>query len=88
MHIIHINIIGTMAATCTTIAFIPQVLKIIKTKHVRDISLQMYIILTIGIFLWLIYGLLIEAFPVILANSISVVFCAYILVMKIRHGGQ
>ncbi len=84
----HINAIGLAGGVFTTVAFLPQLFKILKTKHVRDVSLIMYIILTSGIVMWLIYGLLIKSAPVIFANMVSVVLCSVILVMKIIYSGK
>lgn len=86
MDINYIAIIGLIAGTCTTISFLPQVIKIIKTKETKDISISMYIILATGMLLWIIYGIFIEALPVILANTISFVFATIILIFKIRYG--
>lgn len=80
-----IAIIGSVAAVCTTIAFLPQVLRIRRTKHAADLSLPMYILLSFGILCWLIYGALIKSMPVITANAITLVLCIYILVMIIRY---
>lgn len=80
-----ITIIGLIAATCTTISFIPQVIKIIKTKGTKDISLLMYIIMTAGLLLWLIYGLIIHDLPIILANAISSVLVIIVLIFKIKQ---
>ncbi len=82
----YITIIGLVAATCTTIAFFPQILQVYRTKQTRDLSLPTFIFLTTGIFLWLIYGILLESLPIILANSITVVGCFYLMIMKIKHG--
>ena len=82
---LHINIIGIVAGICTTMSFFPQLTKILKTKHVRDISLKMYIILSTGIFLWLIYGFLSESFPIILANTMSLTLCLIIVTKKISY---
>ena len=79
------TIIGLVAAICTTISFLPQVIRIIKTKHTKDLSLAMYSILTIGLFLWLVYGILVKDLPVIIANSISLLCAAIILVLKIKY---
>ncbi len=80
-----ITIIGFLAATGTTISLLPQAIKIIKTKHAKDISLGMYLILTTGIFLWLVYGILIKDFPLIVANGISLLFSVTILILKLIH---
>ena len=81
-----ITIIGLLAAACTTIAFLPQVIKTVKTKKTKDISLLMYIILTTGILLWVVYGLLTIDLPIILANSITFVLALIVLMLKIIHG--
>jgi len=80
------ELLGFVAAICTTISFLPQVIKIIKTKETKDISLLMYIILNIGIFLWLIYGFLISEPPIIVANGIVFILGLLILILKIKHG--
>lgn len=82
----YITAIGMLAAACTTIAYIPQAIKTIKSKQTKDLSLGMYSVLNIGILSWLIYGLLITDWPIILANGISIIFTTTILVMKIKHG--
>lgn len=81
-----ITVMGIIAAICTTVSFLPQAIKIIKTKTTKDISLTMYIILVIGVILWLIYGILTNDFPVILANGISTIFTLTILILKIKLG--
>jgi len=80
-----IKIIGYIAAILTTSAFIPQAVKTIKTKHTKDLSLTMYIALTLGILLWLIYGIFLKDLPIILANGITFCFTLIILILKIRH---
>jgi len=80
-----VTIIGLVAAICTTIAFFPQVIKIAKTKKTQDISLHMYILLTTGIFLWLVYGLIINDLPLIFANLISLILATSVLVFKIKY---
>ena len=81
-----ITIIGLLAAACTTIAFLPQVIKTVKTKKTNDISRLMYVVLTTGIFLWVVYGLLTIDLPIILANSITFVLALIVLMLKIIHG--
>ncbi len=88
MQRIHISTIGLIAGICTTISFIPQIVKIIRTKRARDLSLYMYIILTTGVFLWLIYGVLIREAPIILANSVTFVLCLFVLVAKFMYRGK
>ncbi len=80
-----ITLMGLMAAACTTISFLPQAIKTIRTKHTKDLSLAMYAIFTTGIFLWLVYGLIIKDIPLITANIITFIFTSVILIMKIRY---
>ena len=79
-----IEIIGYVAASLTTISFIPQALKVIRTNDVKALSLKMYIILNTGLLLWLIYGLLTVSMPLILANFITLFFTGFILFKKIK----
>lgn len=79
-------IIGLIAGLLCTISFLPQVIKIIKTRHTKDLSLITFSIFSLGVFLWLIYGILIEKLPVILANGITLILVIIILVLKIRYG--
>jgi MtN3 and saliva related transmembrane protein len=77
--------IGFFAAFCTTIAFLPQALKIWKTKSTKDISLYMFVIFTIGVFSWLVYGIIISDLPIILANAITLILSLFILVFKLKY---
>lgn len=81
-----VNIFGYAAAILTTAAFLPQVIKTLKEKKTEDISLGMYIIFTLGISMWLIYGILKNEPPIILANLVTLVFALMILILKIKHG--
>lgn len=74
-----------MAACCTTIAFLPQALKIIKEKDTAAISASMYSLFTLGTLLWLCYGLLTDNFPVILANAVTCALASVILFYKFRY---
>lgn len=80
-----ITILGLIAAACTTVSFLPQAIKTIKTKHTKDLSLRMYLILTIGTFLWFVYGILTKNLPVILANGITLIFTTTILFVIIKY---
>lgn len=80
------TMLGLLAGACTTAALLPQVYKTLKTKNTRDISLLMYVFLTLGILLWLIYGIMLNEMPIILANSISLLLTAGVLILKIKHG--
>ena len=79
------ELIGYMAATLTTVSFVPQALHSFKTKDVSGISLGMYSIFTLGIALWLVYGLLISAWPIVIANVITLALASMILAMKLRY---
>jgi MtN3 and saliva related transmembrane protein len=76
--------IGFFAAFCTTIAFLPQAIKVYKTKSTKDISLYMFLIFTVGVFSWLIYGLIINDWPIILANAVTLVLSFFILIYKLK----
>ena len=78
--------LGTVAGLCTTIAFLPQVLKVWRTRSARDISLGMYAILAIGIVFWLAYGWILGIWPVIIANAVTLVLVAVVIAMKLRWG--
>jgi MtN3 and saliva related transmembrane protein len=78
------NFIGFIAAICTTVSFVPQAIKIHKTKKTNDISLGMFILMSTGVALWIAYGFLIASAPVIVANAVTLMLAAYILVMKVR----
>lgn len=79
-------IIGLVAASLTTFAFLPQSIRAIKTKHTKDISLSMLIMLEIGVVIWIIYGSMISDIPLLAANTISFIFVSITLVLKLRHG--
>ncbi len=78
--------IGGIAAALTTCSFIPQVWRVWKTRHTKDISLGMYALFTAGVALWLVYGVLLGSWPIILANSITVLLAGTVLLMKLRFG--
>ena len=80
--------IGYAAAFLTTVSFLPQVIKVWSTRSVRDISLSTYSMFTVGAALWLSYGLAIHSLPVILANAVTVVLAAGVLVAKIRFDAE
>lgn len=80
------TLIGAMAAILTTSAYIPQVIRIFKTRETKDISLLMYIILTTGIFLWLVYGLILRDTPIIAANGLTFIFSIIVMALKLKHG--
>ena len=81
-----IEIIGSIAAFITTLCWVPQAIKVIRTRETKAISLIMYVMLAIGIMLWLAYGLLIMSWPLIGANAVTFVLVIVILAMKLRFG--
>ena len=77
--------VGFIAAFCTTISFIPQVVKVIKTKDVSGISLGMYIIFITGLLMWIVHGINMKDFAVICSNVFTVFFASIILAYKIKY---
>ena len=77
--------LGYVAAVLTTISFVPQALLIIKSKDTKGISLPMYILFTIGVACWLLYGIYFGMIPVIIANFITLVLAVVILTFKIKY---
>ncbi len=80
------EIIGGIAAILTTAAYIPQSIKVFREKNTKSLSLWMYIMITSGIAMWFIYGIMIDSPSVIIANAVTLVLAGAILFMKIRHG--
>jgi MtN3 and saliva related transmembrane protein len=78
------DLIGYIAASLTTASFVPQAWLTFKTRDVRGISLGMYSVFTVGVALWLAYGLLPGAWPIVVANAITLALAAAILLMKLR----
>lgn len=78
------ELFGYCAAVLTTISFVPQAWHTFKTRDVRGISLGMYSVFTAGVACWLIYGLLLGAWPIVIANVVTLVLAGGILVMKLR----
>lgn len=85
MNVESANTIGLLAGTLTTIAFVPQAVKIWKTKHARDLSLGMFAIFSSGVLLWLWYGIEIGATPIIVANAVTLGLSLTILFFKMRY---
>jgi MtN3 and saliva related transmembrane protein len=78
--------VGFGAASLTTVSFLPQAWLSFKTRDVSGISLGMYSVFTIGVALWLAYGILLGAWPIVLANAITLALALAILGMKLRYG--
>ena len=81
------DIVGTMAASLTTVSFVPQAWLSFKTRDVSGVSLGMYSVFTVGVAMWLFYGLLLSAWPIVAANAITLALALMILGMKVRYGG-
>lgn len=79
------TLLGLVAATLTTAAFVPQALHSLRTRNLEGVSLGMYATFTLGVLLWLVYGVLIGSVPVIAANLVTLFLAGMILVLKIRH---
>ena len=85
MEKIMIDVLGYISATLTTIAFLPQIIKTVQTKSAKDVSMGMFVLFTIGVFLWIIYGILTRTYPVLIANA--VIFCLALsqIILKIKY---
>ena len=81
-----LELLGFAAAVLTTLCWLPQALQTIRTKDTRSLSLTTQSAFTLGVALWLIYGVLLGNWPLIFANGITLVLVAMILVLKLRYG--
>jgi MtN3 and saliva related transmembrane protein len=81
-----ITLLGICAGTLTTIAFLPQLVKVWRSKSAKDISMTWLVTFTIGVSLWLLYGLLLGQFPIVIANAITLGLTLIILAFKLRYG--
>jgi MtN3 and saliva related transmembrane protein len=79
-------IIGLIGAALTTFSFLPQAVKAIRTKHTKDLSMPMLVMLILGIIFWVNYGILIKDIPLIIANSVSFVLMTTLFFIKRRYG--
>lgn len=79
-------VIGIVSGILTTLSFLPQVMKTHKSKHTKDLSLGMLILFVSGVSLWTVYGFMIGAAPIIIANVVTLALVIYILIMKLRYG--
>jgi len=80
--------IGNTAAVCTTVSFLPQLVRVWRRKSAKDISLSMFLLFSAGVALWLVYGLLIGSFPIVAANTVTLALALAILVLKLRCDGR
>ena len=85
---IAVDWVGYLAAFLTTCSFVPQAWLTFRTRDVRGVSLGMYSVFATGVALWLAYGLLLQAWPIVLANGITLALALSILAMKLRYGGR
>jgi len=81
-----VEALGFVAAFCTTAAFVPQLVRVVRLRSARDISLPTFLMFSLGVFLWLLYGLYIGSKPVIASNAVTLVLSVSILILKIRYG--
>ena len=79
------EILGYIAAFCTTCAFIPQVIQTLKTGETESISFGMYLLFVVGVSFWLVYGILLKDLPLIVANVITLCLASTVLLVKIRN---
>ncbi len=86
MPVISSELVGYCAASLTTASFLPQAWLTFRTRDVRGISLGMYSVFTVGVALWLLYGWLVGAWPIVAANAITLALASVILGMKLRYG--
>ncbi len=77
--------LGYVAAFCTTVAFVPQAWLVYRTRQTHDLSLGMFLLFTAGVALWLVYGVLVHATPVVVANALTLLLAGYILAMKLTE---
>lgn len=77
-------VLGYAAAICTTASFVPQVLRVWRTRSADDISAAMYVLFIAGLALWIAYGLLLRAWPIVVANSVTIALAGTILGLKWR----
>lgn len=79
------DLLGFLAAFCTTVAFLPQALQVWRTRRTQDLSLGMFLLFTTGVALWLVYGVMIASAPIAVANVFTLLLAGYILVMKLTE---
>jgi MtN3 and saliva related transmembrane protein len=84
MHLSLVEMIGFAAAFCTTVSFVPQLVRVLQLRSARDISLGMFLLFSLGVFLWLVYGLSIHSMPVIVSNAVTLLLSVSILILKLR----
>lgn len=83
-----VDLLGYLAAFCTTVAFVPQAWKVYRTRQTNDLSLGMFGLFTTGVALWLAYGVLIASAPIYIANTFTLLLAGYILAMKLTESAR
>jgi MtN3 and saliva related transmembrane protein len=81
-----VSLIGSVAGISTTGAFLPQVIRTWRTRSTEDISLGMFLLTVFGLFLWLVYGLALNDWPLIVTDAVSLILAVTILGLKLRYG--
>lgn len=81
----YINAVGTLAALCSIVSFVPQIIKIVRERDASSVSLRMYFVTVTGFALWITYGTLLESWPLIVANAANLLLAATILVLKYQY---
>jgi MtN3 and saliva related transmembrane protein len=80
-----VDYVGFVAAFCTTAAFVPQLVRVLKLRSAREISLGTFLLFSVGVFLWPLYGIYIGSKPVIASNSVTLILSVSILALKVRY---
>lgn len=80
-----LEVLGYIAGSLTTLAFVPQVIQIYKSKSAKDVSLAMFLLFTVGVIMWLTYGLMTKSLPVVAANSVTLLLSIVILFFKYKY---
>jgi len=80
------TMVGLTAGMLTTMAFLPQVVQVVRTRKTRDISLAMYVVFVLGVTCWTVYGYLLGEIPIMIANIVTLLLASIIVVYKIKHG--
>jgi len=79
------NVIGSVAAVCTTGAFVPQVVRVWRLKRVDEISLATFAAFSVGVAVWLVYGVVVSSIPIVAANAVTLVLSLTIVALKVRY---
>ena len=83
-----VDLVGSLAAALTTVAFVPQAIKTVRTRHTRDISAAMWLLFSAGVALWLVYGVMMGAWPIIVANAVTLGLAGTVLAVKLANRGK